>query len=457
MLNKLWFKFTLSFLLVAVVVVAVVAILANRATKAGFRRFLDQDGATEMALVQVELADYYVRHDGWQGVETVLDAYRPGRGQGTGGTALVLLDDSGQVVAAVGAGRGRQAMITSVDDGFPIRADGEIVGTLIVDQPGMMGNRAGQLFLDSVNRAIILAGLAAVGLALLLGAVLARGLTRPLGQLTRATRAMAGGDLDQQVKVQSSDELGELADSFNQMAAALSMTEKQRQQLFADIAHELRTPLSVVRGQLESMLDGVFELSLENVSVAHEETLLLSQLVDELRTLSLAESGQLVLNRRPLDLAVSVRQAEVAFEPLAEAEGVRLKVTISDDLPLVSADPARIQQLLGNLLSNALRHASQQNDRPPEVRLKVSSTAGSVQVSVSDNGPGLSMEAKQHVFDRFWRADIARSRDRGGSGLGLAICKGIVSAHGGEIWVDSTLGEGAVFAFELPVDSTSIG
>lgn len=457
MLNKLWFKFTLSFLLVAVVVVAVVAILANRATKAGFRRFLDQDGATEMALVQVELADYYVRHDGWQGAETVLDAYRPGRGQGTGGTALVLLDDSGQVVAAVGAGRGRQAMITSVDDGFPIRADGEIVGTLIVDQPGMMGNRAGQLFLDSVNRAIILAGLAAVGLALLLGAVLARGLTRPLGQLTRATRAMAGGDLDQQVKVQSSDELGELADSFNQMAAALSMTEKQRQQLFADIAHELRTPLSVVRGQLESMLDGVFELSLENVSVAHEETLLLSQLVDELRTLSLAESGQLVLNRRPLDLAVSVRQAEVAFEPLAEAEGVRLKVTISDDLPLVSADPARIQQLLGNLLSNALRHASQQNDRPPEVRLKVSSTAGSVQVSVSDNGPGLSMEAKQHVFDRFWRADIARSRDRGGSGLGLAICKGIVSAHGGEIWVDSTLGEGAVFAFELPVDSTSIG
>lgn len=268
---------------------------------------------------------------------------------------------------------------------------------------------------------------------------------------------MAGGDLDQQVKVQSSDELGELADSFNQMAAALSMTEKQRQQLFADIAHELRTPLSVVRGQLESMLDGVFELSLENVSVAHEETLLLSQLVDELRTLSLAESGQLALNRRPLDLAVSVRQAEVAFEPLAEAEGVRLKVTISDDLPLVSADPARIQQLLGNLLSNALRHASQQNDRPPEVRLKVSSTAGSVQVSVSDNGPGLSMEAKQHVFDRFWRADIARSRDRGGSGLGLAICKGIVSAHGGEIWVDSTLGEGAVFAFELPVDSTSIG
>lgn len=262
---------------------------------------------------------------------------------------------------------------------------------------------------------------------------------------------MADGQLDQEVDVHSNDELGELAGSFNRMAAALADTENQRKQLFADIAHELRTPLSVIRGQLEGMLDGVLAMTPENVSVVHEETILLSRLVEELRTLSLAEAGQLPLQRKSVDLAELTRQAVAAFEPLAELDGIQLSMGIPAETLVVEADAARIQQVLGNLLSNALRHARQGDGLEPQVRLDLSHQTRTAQIRVSDNGPGLPSESQKHVFDRFWRADASRSRDNGGSGLGLAICRGIILAHNGRIWVESEGGRGTTFAFELPL------
>lgn len=190
------------------------------------------------------------------------------------------------------------------------------------------------------------------------------------------------------------------------------------------------------------MMDNVFGLTPDNLSVVYEETLLLSRLVDELRTLSLADAGELTLNREPVDLATLAGQAVAAFEPLAEAEGVQLTSSIPAGVPPTNADAARLQQVLGNLLSNALRHALRSDNGGAAVHLQVQPRPGSVEVSVADNGPGLSPEAQAHVFDRFWRADAARSRDRGGSGLGLAICRSIVTAHGGQIWVTSEPGRG---------------
>jgi two-component system OmpR family sensor kinase/two-component system sensor histidine kinase BaeS len=449
--NRLWFKLTAAFLVVAIIGVALVAYLANRATSAGFNRFLNQDNAAEMALLREDLVAYYLIQGDWRGVDEVLRTYRPGRGQGTGGgNVLALLDQEGEVTAWAGGGRGQEPVVDP-KDGVPILVDGVMVGTLVVElPPGATGGGAAQQFLESVNQAIVWAGLVAVLLALFLGVLFARGLTRPLGQLTRATRAMADGNLVQQVDVNSNDELGELAGSFNQMATALADNEQGRQQLFADIAHELRTPLSVIRGQLEGMLDGVFEMTPENVSIVHEESILLSRLVEELRTLSLAEAGQLPLQLEQVDLGDIVRQAAAAFEPLAELDGVRLQVAIDPELPPVTADPARIQQVLGNLLSNALRHANQGGKQSPEVSLKVTLAQPDVQVRVSDNGPGLPAENQLHVFDRFWRADASRNRDKGGSGLGLAICKGIIQVHNGRIWVESGPGQGTTFAFELP-------
>jgi signal transduction histidine kinase len=454
-MNKLWFKLTVAFLLVAILVVAVTAVMANRVTSAGFRRFLDEDRSDQAEPLVNALAGYYADNGRWTEVEVVLRGYLPGRGAGGGGSTLIVLDGLGQIVALAGGGRGRTVPDFGLEDTFPIVVNGQHVGGLFVDEPGMMGGRAAEQFLEDVNQALLWTALVAVVLALLLGALLARSLTRPLRQLTQATRAVTAGDLDQQVVVKSDDEIGELATSFNQMAAALAANEVQRQRLFADLAHELRTPISVIRGQVEGIQDGIFDSSPENLAVVHEETIILGRLVEELRTLSLADSGQLPLDKEQLDLGQEARLAVTAQEPLAEAEGIILKLESGPAIPPVLADPGRIQQVLGNLLSNAFRHASQGDRRQPAVLVKVEGLADAVRLTVTDNGPGLPPEAQQHVFDRFWRIDTARNRDQGGSGLGLAICKGIIDAHDGRIWVESAPRSGASFVFELPSGESS--
>ena len=443
---KLWFKLTAAFLLVAVVGVIVVAVLANRATAVGFTHYLNADRAAQWADLQAELSRYYEQNGRWDGVEDLLRAVRPGRGmgQGQGGMSLALLDESGQTVASAGR-RGEDA--ASVE--LPIMVDGRTVGTLLIVEPGGQGSRAAQQFLDDVNRAIWLGGLAAVLMALFLGLFLARRLTRPLRQLTQASHKMAAGELGQQVTVTTHDEIGELADSFNRMSRELALAEQQRQQMLADVAHELRTPLSIARGHIEAMLDGVFEMTPDNLALIHEETLLLGRLVEDLRTLSLAEAGQLSLDLAEVDLTELARQAAAGFEPLAEAEGVRLTAVTPSNPLIITADANRIRQVLGNLLSNALRHVVKGENEPHQVTLTLENRGEFARISVTDNGPGLSAAEQAQVFDRFWRADEARSRDRGGSGLGLAICRAIVAAHHGRIWLESVPGKGATFIFEI--------
>lgn len=450
-MNKLWFKLTAAFFLVAILVVAVIAVVANRVTNVGFQRFLDEDQEAQAALVIDDLKSFYQANGDWSGAEVILRSYLPGQGGGGGGSTLTVVDDTGRVVAFAGGGRGRSRPEVDLENTLPIVVRGRQVGGLVIDQPGMMGGRAAEQYLSNVNNALLYSAVVALVLAVVFGALLARGLTRPLGELTRATKAVAAGELDQRVITKSEDEIGELAASFNQMAAALAANEDQRQQLFADLAHELRTPISVIRGQLEGMQDGIFDRSDENLASVHEETILLSRLVEELRTLSLADSRQLPLNRVQLDLGQQATQAVSAMEPLAEAEGIHLKSEIVASTHAVKADPGRIQQVFSNLLSNAFRHVKLSEKQAPTVVVKVEGRDEMIRVSVQDNGPGMSGEAQEHAFDRFWRADSARNRDQGGSGLGLAICKGIVEAHDGRIWVESELGSGASFIFELPV------
>jgi len=448
--HALWFKLTAAFLLVAAAGVIIVAILANRATTVGFRHYLNQNVSNQWADLQLQLALYYDRQGNWEGVESLLVAAGPGRGQGGG--SLVLLASDGQVVALAGGRRNYPTSAAEADVNLPILVDGQQAGTLLVKQPGGGGGGggAGEQFLVQVNNAIWWGGLAAVLLALFLGVFLARRLTQPLRQLTEATRKMARGELGQQVSTIERGEIGELSTSFNQMSVALAASEQQRQQMLADVAHELRTPLSITQGHIEAMLDGVFEMTPENLALVHEETLLLGRLVDDLRTLSLAEAGQLSLDRVTVNLSDLMVQSVSAFEPLAEAEGVELTAEVPAEAVMITADPSRIRQVLGNLLSNALRHVSAGENGPPQVTLSLFNRGDVAQLRVSDNGPGLSPEAQQHIFDRFWRADRARSRDQGGSGLGLAICRAIVDAHDGRIWVKSTAGQGATFIIELP-------
>jgi signal transduction histidine kinase len=306
-------------------------------------------------------------------------------------------------------------------------------------------------FLNRLRWSLLLAGgvgaLAAGLTALLAG----RYITRRLRVVAQSAGAIAAGDLSRRVADVSNDELGELATAFNRMAESLASQEEARQRLVADIAHELRTPLAVLQAEIEALQDGVTQATPERFASLHEEARLLARLVDDLRTLSLADSGQLSLQRREADLAGIAGRAAAAVAAQAREKNVRLELALQDSLPPVAVDGDRIGQVLRNLLSNALRH-TQSGGR---VALALRVEDGRAVVEVSDTGAGIPPEALPHVFDRFYRADPSRSRATGGSGLGLAIARQLVRAHGGDIAVESTPRDGTTFRFWLPLSRTA--
>jgi signal transduction histidine kinase len=268
-----------------------------------------------------------------------------------------------------------------------------------------------------------------------------------LRKLTAAAQAIAAGDLSQRVDIRSEDELGQLGQAFDDMADSLDRTEKLRQNMVADIAHELRTPLSVMRGNLEAILDGVFEPTEENISSIHKETVLLTRLVDDLQELALAEAGELRIERESTDLRALIERTVRSVSPQADRDNLTIVKDLPDDLPSVSVDPQRIGQVMFNLLDNALRHSPQGGT----VTVKAREQEGALQVDVTDQGPGLSDEELSLVFERFYRGDKARARATGGAGLGLTIVKQLVEAHGGRVWAESEAGKGATFSLTLPL------
>jgi two-component system sensor histidine kinase BaeS len=285
--------------------------------------------------------------------------------------------------------------------------------------------------------------------ALLLGIVLARNLTKPLRELTSATRAVAVGDLDQQVPVRSKDELGQLAEAFNQMNANLARSRDLRRQMTADIAHELRTPLSVILAHAEGIKDGVLPASEDTLQVIHDETMRLSTIVEDLRTLSLAETGELGLTPRMVSPGELLKQVATAQSPRAKQREIKIDFDFESGLPEIEVDPDRIAQVLGNLMDNALRYTPNGG----QITLSAGRTSNGVQLRVQDNGPGIEAEELSHIFNRFYRADKSRQRDDGGSGLGLAIAKSIVERHKGQIWAESKPGEGMTLVVEFPLVS----
>ena len=291
----------------------------------------------------------------------------------------------------------------------------------------------------------VLAMLTAVAVVTTLGA---RRVLNPVAELTEAARRMELGSLDQRVASVGDDEIGRLGQAFNSMAEALQRSDTERRTLTSDIAHELRTPLSNIRGYLEAIEDGVVEPSDEVFATIHEEALLLQQLVDDLQTLSLAEAGQLRLHREPTDLSALARQVVAGHGAQAESAGVRLDVQTAA-VPEIAIDPARTRQVLGNLIQNALRHTPADGT----VTVSVARAGEAIEVIVADSGEGIAAEHLPRVFDRFYRADSSRSRETGGTGLGLAIVQQLVETQGGETSIASTLGEGTAVTVRFPAEA----
>ncbi len=450
-MNRLWVRLSAAFLLVAWVGIGAVALIVRQATEAGFRQYLDQREAAGGNPDQVaRLQAYYAAQGGWQGAEAVLYA-RSGEGgahsSSRRGAQLLIAGTNGVVQAATDpAAVGEMLTSDELAEAAPLVVDGRTVGWLVRRTPGEAALGAAETaFLAEANRWLLAAAGGATALSLLVGAALAWAIARPLRMLTAAAQRLTAGRLGEQVTVRGTLEINDLADAFNAMSRDLAAGEALRQRMAADVAHELRTPVSVLRGHLEAMMDGVYPLDSDHLAVAYDQTIHLARLVEDLRLLTQAEMRRLPLERDAVIPAELVAQAVEAFSPLALDAGIRLEQQVQADLPALWADATRIRQVLDNLLTNALRHT------PAGGAIVITAVRrdGCVRFSVSNTG-SLADEDAQRAFEPFWRAEAARERDRGGSGLGLAISRQFVLLHGGRIWAERRDQE-TVFAFELPL------
>jgi signal transduction histidine kinase len=299
----------------------------------------------------------------------------------------------------------------------------------------------------SINRSLLLGGSVAIAIALLLTFVLSRRMTSPIGALAKAARRLGRGDLSQRVQLQGEGEVAALAQAFNSMAVDLEHAEQLRRNMIADVAHELRTPLSNIQGYLEAIRDGVVEPNAATIHSLNEEAALLSRLVNELQELSLAEAGELKLVYQTEDITNLVKQAVTPWQPQLTAKEISLTLDLPDNLSLVNIDWQRVNQVLHNLLENAVAHTP----KGGTITVAAAKQGDWVEVSVSDTGEGIPVEDLPHIFERFYRVDKSRARATGGSGLGLTIAKRLVEAHGGTITVESKLGKGSRFSFTLPI------
>ena len=306
--------------------------------------------------------------------------------------------------------------------------------------------RIAQFFLAELITSLLAYVVVSAVAALLVGSWVGRTLTRPLQQLEQAANAIKAGELNQNVPVRGSQEMVAMATAFNEMAAQLSQAETLRKNLLADVAHELRHPIHILQGNLQAILDDVYPLSKEEIARLADQTQHLTRLVQDLHDLSQAEAHQLPLHRQEMDVADVVKDAAATYKPLALGRHIDLHVELLGAIPTIQGDPARLRQVMLNLLDNAMRHTSDGG----KVVVTVQKQEGRLQVQVKDNGSGISAEHLPFVFDRFYKLD--RGRERSGTGLGLAIAKAVVEAHGGEIAAASVgAGQGSTFTLALPL------
>ncbi len=497
-------KILISMAVVILVALAVASLLVDRSVTQATQGYLRAAYQQRLAELAQEAELLYRSTGSWEAVLEELsqagqpphavrsrgrrgEAPGPPAGAGGPGMGSILLVDpeSGQPLAGPAPGVDGKVDAQELTQGVPIRdAEGEVVALLVATGPGLGPSE--EALLAQVQRAILVAAGVAGLIALLVGGLLTLSILGPLRRLQTGVHRIAQGDLTARVPVQSQDEVGQLATAFNRMAENLEQQEALRQRMVADIAHELRTPLSVIQGSLQAILDGVYPLEQGEIQGIYEETRLLSRLITDLHELAQAEAGQLPLVRQRLDVAQVLEQMASAFQPLAQAKGIQLTVTPPPAPLFVEADPERLQQILHNLLGNALHHVPPQGrvhlaarflaglgegeaaswvgepaaevfreELLAQLRSATDDYANNTLFTVADNGPGMPPEVAAHVFDRFYRADASRSHSQEagiitGAGLGLAISKALVELHGGRMGAVSQPGQGTVFWFALP-------
>ncbi|MFC1951553.1 sensor histidine kinase [Chloroflexota bacterium] len=458
-MHSLTWKLGGALLLIVVVSVGLMAYLTNLSTTREFQQYVSRGNMVYTQSLADSLGDLYTEEHGWNNIQETLQSLPLSTSE-----RILVTDSSGVIVAdTVREWLGKELEDVGLRDGTPITVSGQTVGSLYLLTSGGIGMGRGRMdgripqtipmvvtkeedFLERVNDSLWKVGLIAAAVALVIGLILTRQITRPVRALISGARHLTKGELSYRVTVKSRDEIGELADSFNIMASSLERGEQSRRQLTADITHELRTPLTVIEGTVDGIIDGVFQPDMEHLHSIKEQTSVLTHLISDLRDLSLAESGQLKLNLAPTDMVELVRRMASNHEINALEKNVRIKLEEVTQISEIKIDPVRMEQVISNLLTNAIRHTSSGGS----ITLVIRNDEGGLAISVADTGEGIASEDLSHVFERFYRSGSSRSRKEGGTGLGLAIVKQMVEAHGGEVWVESKMGTGSIFSILLP-------
>ena len=483
MIRSLRLRLLLMTVIVSGVAVAAVGLLSSRVTSFEFQRFVGAGQETSLERLRDVLTEHYRQTGSWSGVQSVLDRI----GQ-ISGRQLILLDPQRRTIAtwpaelsdaaievtpdnlhlkrevvenAAGAEGGRQLRVTQQSMAFsnPPRLtitdpkSAPIATLYLAGRNPPSETNEQESFVASVNRSLLLAALIAGGAAVIAAFLLSRRILGPVEALTDAARRMGRGDLSRRVVVRSRDEIGELAQAFNGMADSLARVEDLRRNMIGDIAHELRSPLTNIRCQIETLQDGLAAPSPESIASIHEEAMLLNRLIEDLQDLALAEAGQLRLRHELVDLRPIIEQAVSAMQQHAANKNISLSVDVQPDLTPVTADSERVAQVLRNLLANAITHT------PAEGRIEIRArliNGDDAEISVTDTGPGIAPEHLPFVFERFYRADDSRARSTGGAGLGLAIVKQLVEAQGGNVRAMSEPGKGSCFCVIFPVTAATV-
>lgn len=398
----------------------------------------------DQALIANRLEGYYIGHGNWDGVAAL---FSPGESATITENVAYLLDAEGRIVIDHGAGDtdkiGTHYAPGTPSLTFDLKVDGEKIGSLVFDAATVPSR------LRMVGGILLPVGLISVFLALLAAVVIAllsRRIVAPLAEVIAASRAVTAGKLNARVQVQGTQDLLMLTDSFNQMADSLERNDRERRGLLADIAHELRTPISAIRGRLEGMLDGVYPADETHISLALKANYLLERLVEDLRLLTLAESHQLNLEKKEADLkALTVHSLEM-LSAEAQDKNIQLRLLPAPGDFIAILDPQRTEQVIGNLIGNALRFTPSSG----KVWLVLEKTSAAITLSICDNGPGIPEADLPYIFNRFWRKDKSRARHTGGSGLGLAIAKQLIEAQGGNISAENLPGGGLKVKVTVP-------
>jgi signal transduction histidine kinase len=500
-MRSLWIKLISAFAGIILIGVVVNSLLINQVTQSQFSQYVSETGLAWATRLAPSLASFYAQNGSWQGVDSYLGS-SSNMGNNTGGTnpqlnragsgmmnngmmsnngmwdggmqdwmgsgsmgdmwgmmdfRLILADNQGKVVADTAqTDLNRQLSTADLQTGIPLQVNSQPVGTLLAISTIPVKQSIGSDFLSAVTRSTWITGLITGVLGLILGFFLFRQIVSPIQAVTGAASKIAAGQLNQRVPVKSNDEIGTMARTFNRMADSLERDQKLRQNMIADIAHELNTPLTVLQANLEAMVDGVLPMNVTEVTSLRDETALLARLVADLRLLSLAEAGQLKLEKTTISVPDLIQRAVEPLKTQAEERQIIINVNASEDLPLVSVDPDRMSMVLRNLVNNALRYT------PPngQIDIHAEKNKGTMTIQVADSGTGIQANDIPFIFDRFYRADKSRSRNSGGSGIGLAIVKQLVEAHHGEVKVDSPIyataegaGYGTRFTIQIPITS----